>query len=85
MSSSYSRMPREYTSVAVVTCSPRTCSGLAYSGVIICSPGAVAAASVWPESSAFRSLAMPKSSSFGTPSCVTRTLAGLMSRWMTRF
>jgi len=28
---------------------------------------------------------MPKSSSFGTPSCVTITLAGFRSRWMTRF
>ena len=55
--------------MAVVTVSPRTCSGLAYSGVISCSPAAVGA-SVWPAISGLSSLAMPKSSSLGTPSCV---------------
>jgi hypothetical protein len=43
-------------SVAVVTCSPRTCSGLAYSGVISCKPGRVAAARGWPISSALEQL-----------------------------
>ena len=35
-------------------------------------------------SSACRTLAMPKSSSLGTPSCVTRMFEGLMSRCTTR-
>ena len=38
-----------------------------------------------PASSGLSSLAMPKSSSLGVPSAVTRTLAGLMSRWTIRF
>jgi len=35
--------------------------------------------------SAASGFAMPKSSSFGSPSAVTRMFDGLMSRWTTRF
>src|SRR5579862_111671 len=74
----YSTTPSEYTSVAVVMGSPRICSGLAYSGVI--GPAIVTSA----PAAGSRILAIPKSSSFGTPSWVTRMLPGLISRWMTR-
>ena len=43
----------------------------------------VAVAHVWSGREGVRILAMPKSSSLGTPSVVTRTLSGLMSRWFT--
>ena len=62
------------------------CSGLMYSGVpIICAKpvNSVLSVSCWPVA-----LAMPKSITLatGTPSCsVTRTLDGLMSRWMIPF
>ena len=67
-------------SVCVVMASPAYCSGAAYSGVI--RGAAVRAASSAPGSI---SLAMPKSSSLTVPSWATSTLAGLMSRWTTRF
>ena len=70
--------------MAVVTARPRTCSGLAYSGVISGWPAAVGA-SVWPPSSGFSSFAIPKSRSLGVPSAATSTFCGLMSRWMIRF
>lgn len=57
--------------------SPRTCSGLAYSGVI--GPARVVRAPC----ARSRILAMPKSRSFGEPSLITRMLLGLRSRWMT--
>ena len=57
--------------------SPLTCSGLAYSGVMTRKAGIV-----WVNNSspALRSFAMPKSSSFGSPSCVTRMFDGFRSR-----
>ena len=58
---------------------PRICSGLAYSGVRTRSAVSVRAEA----SSPARTFAIPKSRSFGTPSPVTRMLAGLMSLWMT--
>ena len=71
-------------SVAVVMTTPRTCSGLAYCGVM--KPAAVAPASIeTPDSSGLVNLAIPKSRSLTAPSLVTRMLPGLMSRWMTRF
>ena len=69
-------------SVAVVICAPRSCSGAAYCGVRARWPSAVSAAPSAPSSS---SLAMPKSSSFTSPSAPTRMLPGLMSRWTTRW
>ena len=69
-------------SLDVVTVSPRTCSGLAYSGVIIGSIVAVGATS--GSTPAARSFAMPKSRSFGRPSSPTRMFPGLRSRWTTR-
>jgi hypothetical protein len=71
-------------SLAGVACSPRTCSGLAYSGVIRRMAVAVGVR-VSGESSGFKSLAMPKSSSFGVPSEQMMMFEGLMSRWTTRF
>jgi len=67
----------------VVTAAPFTCSGLAYSGVIIGSSVAGGASS--GSTPAASSFAIPKSSSFGTPSAVTRMLSGFRSRWITRF
>src|SRR5262249_20407288 len=70
-------------SVRAVTASPRTCSGLAYSGVIRCSPERVIN-TVW-SSGDRRILAIPKSNSFGVPSTVTRMLPGFRSRCTTPF
>ena len=83
-SSSYSSAPSVYTSLTVLSASPRTCSGLAYSGVMIRWSVRVTGA-VTPESEGFSSFAMPKSSSFTCPDSVTRMLLGFRSRWMTRF
>ena len=88
VSSSYRRTPSEYTSARVSMSTPLSsaCSGAMYSGVPtiwkwpVCSVRSVSAPPV--------ALAMPKSITFGTgrPSTtVTRTLDGLMSRWMTPF
>ena len=67
------------SSEAVVVSCPRICSGEAYSGVIRRRFAAVASVveSLKPE---LKSLAMPKSSSFGSPVSVTRIFDGLMSR-----
>ncbi len=80
--SSWRRMPSAQTSVAVVTGSPRRCSGAARCGVI----GASSSERVgWVASSrGDRSLAMPKSSRCTRPSALTRTFDGLRSRWTTR-
>jgi hypothetical protein len=60
--------------------SPRTCSGLAYSGVIARPPKVVVREPSGESRSTIR--AMPKSRSLTTPSVVTITFDGLMSRWM---
>lgn len=68
--SRYSATPSAYTSLAVVTGSPRTCSGDAYSGASMRTPVRVRGGSSLADSSS--SFAMPKSSSFGSPASVTR-------------
>ena len=62
----------------LVTGAPSTCSGAAYSGVSMCAPVTVRADS--SGSSESRSLAIPKSRSFGVPSAVTRMFDGFRSR-----
>jgi hypothetical protein len=60
--------PSAWTSVAVVTLDPRTCSGLAYSGVITrVSAVATAGSGDGVSGLGVRILAMPKSSSLGVP------------------
>jgi hypothetical protein len=66
-------------SLAGVIAPPRICSGLAYSGVIGRGPKPVLDRNPTAGSGCI-TLAMPKSSSLGTPSAVTRILLGLMSR-----
>ena len=61
---------------------PFTCSGLAYSGVIILASVTVSGAS--PAFLAAKTLAMPKSSNFTWPSMVTKMLPGFKSRCTTR-
>jgi hypothetical protein len=61
-------------SVAVVIRAPRFCSGEAYSGVKICVAVRLALS---PSDS---SLAMPKSSSFGSPPGVIKIFEGFKSR-----
>src|SRR5688572_23226826 len=63
----YSTTPSWYTSVRVVTGSPRICSGDAYSGVIQRLPVRTSAGTV----SGSTSFASPKSSNFTVPSRVT--------------
>jgi hypothetical protein len=60
---------------------PSSCSGALYSGVSAASSQRVAAS---PDSGS-SSLAIPKSSSFTTPSCVTSTFDGFRSRCTIRF
>ena len=70
----YNSRPSEYTSDATEGVSPRSRSGLAYLGVNASSP--ISRCPI--------SLAIPKSSNDGVPSCWTSTLSGLMSRCRTR-
>lgn len=68
-------------STAMVMGPERSCSGLAYSMVKVRKDWVNSEAWVWPWPAADRmSFAMPKSSSLGTPSAVTRMLRGLISR-----
>ena len=69
--------PRQKTSQAAVTRSPRTCSGAMKPGEPTSAPVRVSPPSV----TVSRARAMPKSMTRG-PSMVTRTLDGLRSRWM---
>lgn len=69
--------PRQNTSHAVVTRSPRTCSGAMKPGEPIIAPVRVSP----PSATVSRARAMPKSMTRG-PSIVTRTLDGFRSRWI---
>ena len=71
-------------SLAVVTGRPRTCSGLAYSGVSTRIERRRRLRGRRPAALRESSFAMPKSSSLGSPSAVTRMLPGFRSRWTTR-
>ena len=62
---------------------PANCSGLAYCGVSRRWEVIVVAGSVSEAGSRIR--AMPKSSSLGISSLVTKMFEGFRSRWMTRF
>jgi hypothetical protein len=65
--------------VETVAGSPRACSGLAYSGVIILS-AAVVGSSVGEAISGFRIFEIPKPSILGVPSAATRMFPGFRSR-----
>ncbi len=69
--------PRQNTSHAVVTRSPRTCSGAMNPGEPTRTPVRVRS----PSATDSRARAMPKSMTRG-PSMVIRTLEGFRSRWM---
>ncbi len=72
-----STAPRQNTSHAVVTRSPRTCSGDMKPGEPIIAPVRVRP----PSATVSRARAMPKSMTRG-PSMVIRTLDGFRSRWI---
>ncbi len=76
VSISWSITPTEKRSLRPSSGSPRTCSGDMYPVVPFTTPTCVC-----PRPS--RALAMPKSSSFTTPSYVTITFFCATSRWMT--
>ena len=80
--SSYRSTPSEYTSVAVVTGPPSSCSGAAYSGVSAADCSRVTGPSM-PNPDGSSSLAMPKSSSLTSPWVDTKMFAGLRSRCTT--
>ena len=73
VNSSYVTMPSEYRSLRGSAGSPRICSGARYCTVPVTVP-----ACVWRPSAYAR--ARPKSATFTTPSVVTSTFSGLMSR-----
>ena len=72
-------MPSAYTSLAGVVVSPRICSGDAY-------PGLMGNGTSWRAMAASSGIdfesneATPKSSSFATPSAVTKTFEGFKSQ-----
>ena len=74
VSRSYSTAPREYTSDAGVSTSPRACSGDMYTGVPTAAPVEVM------RSLPLMARANPKSMSTGVPSGFIMTLAGFRSR-----
>ena len=80
----YSSAPSAYTSVAVVSTPPVSCSGAAYSGDQAAAPLGVTVAGV-PRPSPSNSFAIPKSSSFTCPCFATSTFDGFRSRWTIRF